>query len=88
MTEAPELLEGPRVDSVLAGARLLGRDIGLIAGPAIRRETIEILTRESETRGKLALATHVARRRISYEETVDRVLDLLRAVLAGLQEVH
>jgi predicted nucleotidyltransferase len=86
MTEAPELLEGPRVDYELAGARLLGRDIGRIAGPAIRRKVVEILTREAKPRGQLALATNVARRRISYEETVDKVLEMLRAVLAGVRE--
>ena len=84
IAETQGVLTSGTLDMELGGARLLGHDIGQISGPNLRERVIGILAREADAGGQLALVTDSVRRRISWEETIDGTLALIRSVLSGL----
>jgi predicted nucleotidyltransferase len=84
--EAKDLLGGDSFDYVLAGARLLGRDVGMIAVGEIRKKIETILSREMNASGQLRLPLDMAKGGLSFQDHFDQALNLLSQLQRGLLE--
>lgn len=85
--EESELLAGEDFDIVLAGARLLGRDIARLSRPETRALVGDILARETDAAGSYGLITAMLRgRRIEPERAFDATLLLVAKLKEGFEE--
>ncbi|MDY6951686.1 MAG: nucleotidyl transferase AbiEii/AbiGii toxin family protein [Thermodesulfobacteriota bacterium] len=84
--EEDDLLETDDFDYVLAGSRLLGRDIGEILSPETRAAVLEILGRETGTQERYRLVEDMltADRPVTASDGFDGRLQLVEALKAGI----
>lgn len=84
-SEALALLEDENYDTMLAGARLLGRDMAEAMSPETSRVVEAILTRESAEASGYRLALAMAGRDVD-GEGFERSMRLIERLLAGARE--
>lgn len=84
--EENDLLETDDFDYVLAGSRLLGRDIGEILSPETRAAVLDILSRETGTQERYRLVEDMltADRPLTASDDFDGRLQLVEALKAGI----
>lgn len=85
-TEASDLFEVDVFDRVVAGARLLGRDMSRLAEGDVPKKIYEIFVRESDPSGSLRLISDIVGTDISMQEKFDDIIALLHSVRDGLSE--
>ena len=84
--EASDLTEVVSFDRTSAGARLLGRDMAILAQDAAHRTIVGILARESDPSGSLKLITDIIGTNITLQEKFDEVLGLITSVQMGFAD--
>ena len=84
--EASDLMGVEVFDRALAGARLLGRDMGHLAEGDAHRRIDGILARESDPSGSLKLISDIMGTNITMQEKFDEIVALLRSVRTGFSE--
>jgi predicted nucleotidyltransferase len=85
-TDAADLLEVDVFDRVVAGARLLGRDMGRLGEGDVQQRIDEIFVRESDPSGPLKLISDIVGTDITMQEKFDEIMGLLQSVRDGFSE--
>ncbi len=82
----PDVLETEDFDYVLAGSRLLGRDIGEILTPETRRAVLDVLSRETGTQERYKLVEDMLTvdRPVAPSDGFDGRLQLVEQLKAGI----
>jgi len=83
----PALMEEEKFDARIAGIRLLGRDMAVIADPETKAVISAILDRETGEQLQYRLATDMARARPTREGAFDEALALVEKLKHGFKEI-
>ena len=86
LNEAEDLLESDDFDYVIAGARLLGRDLSKILTPDIINKVIEILNHETGKKNQYRLIEDILINRFDQDQTFEYMLKLLTELKLGLED--
>ena len=84
--EASDLTEVESFDRAMAGARLLGRDMGRLAEGDVQQRIHEIFVRESDPSGPLKFISDIVGTDITMQEKFDEIMALLHSVRDGFSE--
>jgi predicted nucleotidyltransferase len=85
-TEASDLLEVDVFDRVVAGARLLGRDMGRLTDSDVQQKILEISVRESDPSGSLKLISDIVGTDVFMQDNFDDIFTLLCSIRDGFSE--
>ena len=83
----PALMEEEKFDARIAGIRLLGRDMAVIADPETKAVISAILDRETGEQLQYRLATDMARARSTREGAFEEALALVEKLKQGFKEI-
>jgi len=84
--EMPELLKSDDFDFVVAGARLLGRDIAKILNPATKKGILDILEKETGEQDRYRLIEDMMRSDMGEISDFDSISNLLEELKSGISE--
>ena len=85
--EMPELLKSDDFDFVVAGARLLGRDIAKILNPATKKGILDILEKETGEQDRYRLIEDMIRSDMGKTSDFYSILNFLEELKSGILEV-
>lgn len=83
----PELLQEEKHDGMLAGIRLLGRDMAEIANPETRKIVKTILERETGERSRYRLVVDMLKASRNYQDRFDETLEKVEKLRTGFLEM-
>jgi len=84
--EHPDLLEPEDFDYVIAGARLLGRDMATILASDLKDKVLEVLDKETEKKDRYKLIEDMLMSNSLVDANFESLLGLLEEVKKGILE--
>ncbi len=81
-----DLMQEEEFDVVLAGARLLGRDMAGIANPATIAEVKDILEKETREESQYAMVHDMIRGTLNFDDDFDSILLIVKKLKQGFTE--